>query len=673
MRLVKARVQNYRSIVDTGEFEIEELKTIMVGPNEAGKTVLLKALQQLNRPKEVKGFDVIRDYPRSLYNNITTGKVKPENVEVVRGYFKLDEDDKAKIPSEFHGCTYVTWRMLNDEGFHKLLDAPKRTTYGDVKKDLLRTIAHLDKQFIDEEGVETTKTKPSEELAKIINEFSDSTIFKTQNSKALLKFLDDKFALIDEDNHKEEERHAKIVEQIKKNEAYDEVLSTLARREPVFVLFNNYFKVKPSIHLEHLADRVEQGLLDDDYYDYGNLCLLKLLGFTARELSKIGSTKSPDAGDADALQKYKDTLDRRKYQLNAAGIELTREIRTIWNPNPDRPEADEIRITADAQYLSVVIVDELGVEIELDQRSEGFQWLVSFFVVFFAEAMDKHENAILLLDEPGMSLHGLKQRDFRETISRLSETNQTIYTTHSPFLVGPDELDIVRVVELKDRKVGTKVHSTISSSDPAGLLPLQEALGYDLAQSLFSQQKNLILEGLTDYWYIEATSSLLREDKVVDLDEKIALVFANSAGKVVYYATILHAHKLKIAALLDSDAAGDQAAQQENLVHTLGNKRILRTKDYCSGIPKAEIEDMLRETLIGIVKSEYGVDCKPTSDAQPSRPIVDIFQAEVPDFSKYRLAKYYLKWCKTNDSSKLTAGELENWKNLIQVINKVLK
>ncbi|MBF4269828.1 OLD family endonuclease, partial [Vibrio anguillarum] len=132
-------------------------------------------------------------------------------------------------------------------------------------------------------------------------------------------------------------------------------------------------------------------------------------------------------------------------------------------------------------------------------------------IVFFSEAMDKHENAILLLDEPGMSLHALKQRDFRETISRLAENNQTLFTTHSPFLVGPDELDIVRVVEMKERTLGTKVHTTLSSEDPAGLLPLQEALGYDLANSLFSQQRNLILEGLTDYWYIEATAQLMNE------------------------------------------------------------------------------------------------------------------------------------------------------------------
>jgi len=101
MRLVKARVQNYRSIIDSGEFDVERLKTILVGPNEAGKTVLLKALQQLNKPDDIDGFDALRDYPRSKYNDITSGKVNPDSVEVVAGYFELEEDDKQLIPTEF--------------------------------------------------------------------------------------------------------------------------------------------------------------------------------------------------------------------------------------------------------------------------------------------------------------------------------------------------------------------------------------------------------------------------------------------------------------------------------------------------------------------------------------------------------------------------------------------
>lgn len=399
------------------------------------------------------------------------------------------------------------------------------------------------------------------------------------------------------------------------------------------------------------------------------------MGFSARELSNIGATASPSQNNPEALKVYRDKLDRRSYQLDAASVRLTNEIKQIWNPDPQRPEADKLVISADGQYLKVVVEDNIGVKIELDQRSEGFQWLVSFYVVFFAEAMDKHKNAILLLDEPGMSLHGLKQREFRETISRLAEKNQTIYTTHSPFLVGPNELDLVRVVELKDREEGTKVHTTISSSDPAGLLPLQEALGYDLAQSLFTQQRNLVLEGITDYWYLESTAQLLREAAIKDanLDEKTALIFANSAGKVVYYATILHAQKMKVAALLDSDAAGDQAAQQEHLVHALGNKNILRTKDFCSNVLKPEIEDLLRETLITIVKDDFGVDVKSISDSNPTRPIVDVFTKEVSGFSKYKLAKSFVRWTRNNNASALSSNEITAWTKLIQTINKVLK
>ncbi|MBF4264471.1 OLD family endonuclease, partial [Vibrio anguillarum] len=157
----------------------------------------------------------------------------------------------------------------------------------------------------------------------------------------------------------------------------EEVLKILDQRVPVFILFNNYFKVKPTIHLGHLAQRVEKNILDDEYYDYGNLCLLKLLGFTAKELSELGNTPSPNISDTNALKAYKDRLDSRSYQLNAASVRLTNEIKLVWMPNPKRPEADRLKVVADGQYLKVVVEDDLGVDIELDQRSEGFQWLVS--------------------------------------------------------------------------------------------------------------------------------------------------------------------------------------------------------------------------------------------------------------------------------------------------------
>jgi hypothetical protein len=673
MRLKTVHVRNYRSIRDTGVFEIEQDKTILVGPNEAGKSAILQAIQQIRAPEDVKGFDALRDYPRALYNDITTGKIDPAKVPVVTATFELDDDDRALLPEQLRNCGYSCTRYLDNSFTNIMVNAPAIPSYGSIKKDLQRLAAHIDARVpVPASG--TPPVLPSEELSKIVSSLDDNTVLSVDVAPPLRKWLDAALALIDEDNQKEEERFDRLQEAVGIAALRSKGVSILRERIPVFVLFSNYFRVRPLIHLAHLAQRLESGLLDDDQYDYGNSCLLKLLGFSAKELSDLGRATDPAVNKPEALQSYRDQLDKRSYQLNAASIRLTDEIRTVWNPDSRRAEADRLRVQADGQYLKVVVEDDLGVEIELDQRSEGFQWLVSFFVVFFAEAAGEHENAILLLDEPGVSLHALKQREFRNTISRLAEKNQTIYTTHSPFLVGPDELDLVRVVEMTDRRIGTKVHTSVTSSDPAALLPLQEALGYDLAQSLFSQQRNLVLEGLTDHWYVEAVTGLLGEAGMAKLNEKIALIPANSASKVVYFATILHAHNLKVAALLDSDVAGDQAAKQDILAHMLGQKAILRTKDFLGDmVAKPEVEDLLRETLIKVGKEVLGWDIADAAAADPARPIIDVFKKQVSDFSKYKLAKAFLRWSRDHAASDLTEEERKAWTSLVGAVNAALK
>ena len=289
--------------------------------------------------------------------------------------------------------------------------------------------------------------------------------------------------------------------------------------------------------------------------------------------------------------------------------------------------------------------------------------------------MDKHKNAILLLDEPGQSLHALKQAEFRDTLSKLSVKNQTIYTTHSPFLVGADELDKVRVVEMVDRSTGTKVHFSLTATDDGAILPLQEALGYDLAQSMFFHKKNLVLEGLTDMWYLEGLSNLLISAGKTGIDEQIALIPANCASKVVYFATILHAQNLKIAALLDSDAEGELAAKQDTLVNALGNKRILRTKDaYTGSVSAPEIEDILRDTLLSIAKVQCGWDAIATAQAQEKRPIVDVLESVAgKDFSKYKLAKAFIRWSREHDLNDLKAAEITLAEKLIEKVNKALQ
>ena len=685
MRLKRARVQNYRSIRDTEWFDVEDNKTILVGPNEAGKTVLLRALQQINPPQGVPGFDPLRDFPRSELSNLklelaSGGTISPSQVTVVEARFELDDEDEeavTEIDERFAGCTYTLNRRLDNTYSHRVDGGPTVPTLGDIRTHLLRLAATADarESATNDDGTPAKLHRAA--LDATISGWPETAPISRERGSRVKEWLDGVTPLVDENDEAEESRLNQLLAATSVADLRGRALSTLRFRLPVFVYFSNYFRVRPRLHLEHLADRIEGNTLDDDQYDRGNVSLLKLLGFTARELSDLGRAAEPGPTDPEGLKRYQDQLDTRSYRLNSAGRRLTTSINEVWQPDPTKDEASRLEITADQQYLKVVVGDDLGVEVELDQRSEGYQWLVSFFVVFFAEAADEYENAVLLLDEPGMSLHGLKQREFRATVSRLAKANQLLYTTHSPFMVGPDELDLVRVVELNDRAIGTKVHTTVTAGDSASLLPLQEALGYDLAQSLFSQQRNLVLEGLTDYWYLEATAALLRADGEAGLSDRISLVPANTAGKVVYFATILHANNLKVAALLDSDAAGEDAANVETLQHTLGNKNILRTADaYTGDVKRPQIEDLLRHTLVEIARTdpELGWDITKKAAEQPERPIVSLFDSEIGKrFSKYRLAKAYLQWTRDHSASALADDERAQWTSLITAINKALR
>jgi len=46
MKLIKAQVQTYRSIVDSGTVDIEERVTVVIGKNEQGKTTFLRSIPE---------------------------------------------------------------------------------------------------------------------------------------------------------------------------------------------------------------------------------------------------------------------------------------------------------------------------------------------------------------------------------------------------------------------------------------------------------------------------------------------------------------------------------------------------------------------------------------------------------------------------------------------------
>ncbi|WP_143706579.1 AAA family ATPase, partial [Xenorhabdus innexi] len=253
MRLSKVRVQNYRSIIDTGEFEVERLKTILVGPNEAGKTAILQAIQQINPPEGTKKFDPLRDYPRANYTKISRGDLDPGEVKVVTAVFELEESDLKNAPEQIkrNSLSYTFTRYLNNRATHSLVGFTS-PTYNDIKNDLIRLTAHLDRNSTEGDA------KPhSESLNKLTSGWSIYKILGANDAATLNKWLEEKLPFVDEEDKKEVKRWEDINSKLELLIEADNFLSYLNRNMPVFVLYSNYFRVKPIIHLGNLAKRLE--------------------------------------------------------------------------------------------------------------------------------------------------------------------------------------------------------------------------------------------------------------------------------------------------------------------------------------------------------------------------------------------------------------------------------
>src|SRR5262249_3840279 len=149
----------------------------------------------------------------------------------------------------------------------------------------------------------------------------------------------------------------------------------------------------------------------------------------------------------------------------------------FWKQNEDLEVKVDIRADPSDQapfnngpnlYIRIANNRHRGVTTPFKQRSRGFIWFFSFLVWFdsvqhqLGEGKDKRP-LILLLDEPGLSLHALAQYDFLRYIDRLAEIHQVIYTTHSPFMIHSDRLHEVRLVEDRD-EVGTVISDNVSWS-----------------------------------------------------------------------------------------------------------------------------------------------------------------------------------------------------------------
>lgn len=103
-------------------------------------------------------------------------------------------------------------------------------------------------------------------------------------------------------------------------------------------------------------------------------------------------------------------------------------------------------------------------------------------------------------------LHPDGQRDLVKRLEFYAKENTLIYSTHLPFMIDLQKPEGIRVIT--ENNDGAFVTEELMESQPESKFVLQAALGMSGSTSYLISSKNLVVEGVDDYWYITALSKI---------------------------------------------------------------------------------------------------------------------------------------------------------------------
>ncbi len=638
MKLLSVNVTNFRNIIDSSNVRIQEDVTCLVGKNESGKTAFLHSLYRLNPVRKNVSFSIEDHYPAWLHKKDKLRGIDLGNVIPISATYELDKNDIDQIESKYGIGVLKKNTLILSRNYNGLLSSKveinEKTFWGNIIEGL---------SFSQTNRTRITSFNKVNELRTFVNNFNidESTSDKDNDSIPVLK-----------------ER----LEDIPDFETPENCVSSLLEDiVPKFIYFDKYSTLPYSAEIEHILNEDEEDLSDNE--------------LTARSLLRMA------AADDDYLLNA--NYERRKRELENVAIALTEDVLKYWSQNPSlRVNPDITQKTVRQSNGTNSVLDELKIRIwdnkhslslPFDEHSTGFQWFFSFLAAFSEFEMSS-QPIIILLDEPGLGLHGKAQADFLKFIDeRLAVDNsQVIYTTHSPFMIQPNKLEKARVVEEKSRDEGAKITEEVFSTDPDTLFPLQGALGYELAQHLFISQNNLIVEGTSDFTYISILSEYLKEIGKTSLDEKWTLVPVGGADLIPTFVALLGIH-LDITVVIDARKEGNQKLSNLSKDGYLNSKRIV-TLSEITGNALSDIEDLFtEEDYLNFYNKTFNKNHTPSDLMGKDQIVNKIARKEgIPRFEHGRPADYFLR-NRDKILPKLKQQSLNNFENLFIKINKTLK
>jgi predicted ATPase len=665
MKLNSFQVWSFRSINDSGPIDVSQI-TALLGRNESGKSNLLLALKSLNPIDGFVALNKVKDFPRHRRLEECT-----DDVKVLTTSWSLTADEKnelaeilpraANVESVQVGRSYGVKRTVS---FNRL--EPLNFIAQEVRSKLKRIVAAV--QAAADKSEDPHKTNLNAAAAKFesgTSQIKDPYTWATA-AKAQVAPLRKAIAAADTDLTEKQDLLLGEIESLADELVGDQDAQAKARKWvvdklPTFIYLDEYPDFNGHQNITEYLNRNSQGIPSVSDKNFCKLC--QVAGLRPSELQGMISQGKQE---------------ERNQMANRASAVVTGEIKRLWK---DRPL--KIRFNLDGEHFDTLISDPnstFDVEVNLDERSRGFKWFFSFYITFAADTKGgQAEDAILLLDEPGLYLHAKSQSDLLRHLEK-DFPNQILFTTHSPFMVPTHNLDCVRTVSMSE-SVGTEV-----TNDPSGdartLFPLQAALGYELAQSLFIGPNNLVVEGVTDFWIISAVSDWLREQGSVALSPELTLTPAGGAQKVSYMVALLTSEALNVLVLLDAEKDARNTKDELVRAKLIREENVVFVSEGISSPAsvEADIEDLLEPFVYeALIHESYANELK-GKRLEPNLKIPRIakrFEAALNeigiDFHKTRPTRLFLQKMAADPASIVNPATMQRFSTLFGVINDRLR
>jgi AAA ATPase domain len=431
----------------------------------------------------------------------------------------------------------------------------------------------------------------------------------------------------------------------------------LLERMPRTFYFSSYSQLKGRYDLDEVFSVVKTGL---DSQEVG----------TAADFLRLARVEPDTAGAWD--------YEASNAELESVSSLLTKRVTDQWRQNRHL----RLRVNIETQKETTppgneVIKRYLQFRIEdtrhdfsnrLDRRSTGFRWFVSFIASFLE--FEKDQNLILLLDEPGLSLHARAQMDLLDTIEgQLGKTRQVLYSTHSPFMIRTSGLAHTRITEDQGPELGAVVINDAGAvTDPDTLFPLQAALGYDVVQSLFIGNRNVLVEGVSDFIYLTTVSQHLGSLGRTSLLDDCRLLPAGSASNIPTFIALLGT-QLDVVVLLDGNSP------RQRIENTIARGRLDKARivdlSAFSTIKEADIEDLFTvEEYLTFYNGTYGKTLT-SSDLTGADRITKRITRAVGEFNHGEVSAHFLSELPEFISS-LSDETLERFETVVKAINAAL-